>query len=160
MLCRIVSVGRIKEAHYRQALAEYVKRLAFYMPCEMREDLEEKYPDKGNSARIQGCLDKEGRKILDLVGSDYLLLLDVKGREIGSEQLAGRIESWNQSGIKRLNVVIGGAYGVSDAVKNRADEIISLSPMTFPHQMAVVIVAEQLYRAQTIIHGGKYHHGA
>lgn len=160
MLCRIISVGKIKEAHYRQGLAEYTRRLAFYTPFELREDLEEKYPDKGNSSRIQGCLDKEGKKILDIVGDDYLLLLDIKGREISSEQLAARLEAWNQSGIKRLNIVIGGAYGVSAAVKNRANETISLSPMTFPHQMAVLIVAEQLYRAQTIINGGKYHHGA
>lgn len=159
MLCRLVSVGKIKDAYYRQGLDDYARRLAYYTPFELRDNLEEKYPDKPDPTRIQFCLEREGKKILDIAGADYLLLLDVRGRELSSEQLAARLEYWNQSGVKRLNVVVGGAFGVSDAVKGRANETISLSPMTFPHQMAVLIIIEQLYRAQTIIHGGKYHHG-
>lgn len=158
MLCRIISVGRIKESFYRQGLEEYSRRLAFYTPFELRDNLEEKYPDRADAGRIQACLEREGQKILDIVGADYLLLLDVRGPMLSSEGLASRVEAWSMSGIKRLNLVVGGAYGVSPSVRQRADESLSLSPMTFPHQMAVLIAAEQLYRAYTIVRGGKYHH--
>ncbi len=159
MLYRLISVGKIKENFYRQGVEEYAKRLTLYTPFELRDGLEEKYPEKASPARIQTCVEKEGKRIIDIVGSDYLLLLDVKGRMLSSEELAVRQAGWNQKGVKRLNIVVGGAYGVSAGVRERADETISLSLMTFPHQMAVLIIVEQFYRAQSIIHGGKYHHG-
>lgn len=158
MKYRIISVGRIKEPFYAEGIKEYIKRLTSYISIEWVEGLEEKVSPKAKEAEIQKVLEKEGEKILNLLGEqDFVVVLDVKGKQMTSEELADFIEDINLSGKSRISFVIGGANGLSSRVKKRADCLWSFSLLTFPHQMAALILAEQLYRAFKIIKGEPYH---
>ncbi|SHH21263.1 23S rRNA (pseudouridine1915-N3)-methyltransferase [Thermosyntropha lipolytica DSM 11003] len=158
MKYRIISVGKIKEAFYIDGIREYRKRLAPYASLELVEGLEEKISPQARKAEIARALEKEGDKILALLGDrDLLVVLDIKGQQMTSEEVAYFIEKMNLSGKSRINFVIGGANGISSRVKKRADYLWSFSPLTFPHQMAVLILTEQLYRAFKIIKGEPYH---
>lgn len=95
---------------------------------------------------------------MGLVGDQELMVVfDGQGQRLSSEDLAGCLQEWNHSGLKRVNLVIGGSHGLAEAVKKRADRTISFSPMTFPHQMAVLILSEQIYRGFKILKGEPYH---
>jgi 23S rRNA (pseudouridine1915-N3)-methyltransferase len=155
---RIISVGKIREKFYAQGVAEYLKRLQPYSSMELVEGLEEKVPLRVGTKEILKIIDKEGERILSLVGENELLIaLDIQGMMATSEELAQCIQEWNMSGVSRVNLVIGGSHGLADAVKRRADRTLSFSKMTFPHQMAVLILVEQIYRAFRIIRGEPYH---
>lgn len=105
------------------------------------------------------AMEDEGRQILKkLKDTDCICLLDEKGERYDSIRFAGHMQKIFNSGVKRIVFVIGGAYGFSEELKAKADSAISLSPMTFSHQLVRVVFAEQLYRALNIMHGGKYHH--
>jgi len=158
MKYRIISVGKIREPFYQDGIKEYIKRLTSYTSIELVDGLEEKTNPRAGAKEIEKILQKEGEKILGLLGKDELLIIfDIAGKRVDSEQLAGYIEEWNNSGKNRVNLVIGGSHGLSDQVKKRSDRSISFSPMTFPHQMAVLILSEQIYRGFKITKGEKYH---
>ncbi len=158
MKFRIISVGKIREPFYQEGIKEYTKRLTPYTSIELVEGLEEKTNPRAGEKEIEKILQKEGEKILGLLGKDEILVIfDIAGKPLGSEQLAQYINYWNNSGKNRINLVIGGSHGLSDQVKKRADQSISFSSMTFPHQMAVLILSEQLYRGFKILKGEKYH---
>lgn len=158
MKYRIISVGKIREPFYLEGVKEYIKRLTPYCSLELVEGLEEKLNPKAKEAEIEKALEKEAEKILNLLGDkEFLIVLDVKGKQMTSEELACFIESTNLSGKSRISFVIGGANGLSPRVKKRADFLWSFSSLTFPHQMAVLILTEQLYRAFKIIKGEPYH---
>lgn len=158
MKFRIISVGKIREPFYQEGIKEYTKRLTPYTSIELVEGLEEKTNPRAGEKEIEKILQKEGEKILGLLGKDEILVIfDLAGKPLDSEQLAQYISYWNNSGKNRINLVIGGSHGLSDQVKKRADQVISFSSMTFPHQMAVLILSEQLYRGFKILKGEKYH---
>ena len=158
MKYRIISVGKIREKFYADGVNEYIKRLAPHINLELVEGLEEKIDPRAGAKDIERALQKEGERILSLIGDKEVLVdLDVQGKLLSSEDLAGYMEQWNLSGLYRTNVVIGSAYGLAETVKKRADHIISLSKMTFPHQMAVLILTEQIYRGVKILKGEPYH---
>ncbi|HOQ09387.1 MAG TPA: 23S rRNA (pseudouridine(1915)-N(3))-methyltransferase RlmH [Syntrophomonadaceae bacterium] len=158
MKYRIISVGKIREPFFLDGINEYLKRLRPYTSIELVDGLEEKTNPKASEKEIQRVLDKEGERVLALVSPDELLVaLDSQGRQLSSEQFAAYIDKWNASGLARVNLVVGGSHGLSPAVKERADFILSFSPMTFLHQMAVLILTEQIYRAFKIIRGEPYH---
>lgn len=158
MKYRIISVGKIREPFYRDGIKEYIKRLGAYTSIEIADGLEEKLNPRAGDKEIQKILQKEGEKILNLIGNDEILVvLDIQGKKLSSEELSEYIDDWNLSGKNRVNLVIGGSYGVSDEVKRKADSKISFSPMTFPHQMAVMILTEQIYRGFKILKGEPYH---
>jgi 23S rRNA (pseudouridine1915-N3)-methyltransferase len=158
MRYRIISVGKIKEAFYQAGIKEYTKRLSSYAGIELLEGLEEKTNPRAGAKEIEKILQKEGEKILGLLGKDELLVVfDISGQQVNSIQLADCIDNWNHSGKNRVNLVIGGSHGLSAQVKKRAHHSISFSSLTFPHQMAVLILVEQLYRGFKIIKGEKYH---
>ena len=147
----VVAVGGIKESFYREAIAEYVKRLGKWAKVEIAEAEEASRvedPAQKREAEADGILRRvKGR----------MILLDVKGKHVTSEGLAQLISNYTLSGDSELTFVIGGSNGVADAVKRRADEILSFGAVTLPHQLFRVVLLEQLYRAETIINGAAYH---
>lgn len=158
MKYRIISVGRIREKFYQEGIKEYLKRLTAYTAVEILDGLEEKISPRASEKDIARAVQKEGDRILSLLGDNEILVaLDPQGEAVNSEQWAALIQELNLLAKKRLNLVIGGAQGLSPEVKKRADRTISLSPLTFPHQMAVLILTEQLYRGFKILKGEPYH---
>ena len=151
----IYTVGKIKEKFYRQAIEEYEKRLRKYVGYEMKV-----LPDVKNTKHMSETLQKEKEGLLLLeqfLPTDYVILLDERGKQYGSGEFSAFLAQKMLNGIKRLVFVIGGPYGFSEAVYRKADELLSLSKMTFSHQMVRMIFAEQIYRVQTIIAHHPYH---
>lgn len=143
-----VWVGKTKDKNYLALQNEYLQRLSHFVKCEIVE-VKDSAPHETNKV--------DGKRILEKVNqSSFVCLLDVAGRSFSSQQLAIEIEKWQNSGSKEVTFVIGGADGVSPAVAHRADLRVSLSFLTFTHEMARVIILEQLYRAYTIIKGFPY----
>lgn len=149
-------VGATDKNYLREGMEEYQKRLIHYLPFEIRV-----IADIKNSRHLSEDQQKEreGKLLLEQVSAgDELVLLDVEGIELSSPGLAGWVEKKMLSGVRQLIFAVGGAYGFSGAVYKRADAKISLSKLTFPHQLVRLLFVEQLYRAMTIIKGEPYHH--
>ena len=158
MKITIVCVGKIKEKFYRDAVEEYKKRLGRYCKMQIVEVADEKTPDKASEALENQIKEKEGNRILSHISdSDYVIALAINGKERDSVELAEHIRSLGLHGKSSLAFVIGGSLGLSEEVLKRADEKLSFSKMTFPHQLMRVILAEQIYRSYRIIHGEPYH---
>jgi 23S rRNA (pseudouridine1915-N3)-methyltransferase len=151
MLLRLIWVGKTKNEHLRALVNDYLGRLGRFVRCEVTELRE-------SSARTEReGIEEEGKRIIGALRSGALvILLDVEGRQWSSIELAGEIEKWQTGGKKEVAFVIGGHNGVSKDVAERADLRWSLSRMTLTHEMARVVMAEQLYRAYTIIQGLPY----
>lgn len=158
MKIRIVAVGKLKEKYLREGVAEYEKRLAPFASVEIRETREEYMAENPSEAQRQQTLAKEGERLLRLVPErSFLIVLDVKGKLLSSEALAKELALLALQGQSDLTFLIGGAFGLSPAVRERADLRISFSPMTFTHQMVRLLLYEQIYRAFKINRGEKYH---
>ncbi|MFV0637141.1 23S rRNA (pseudouridine(1915)-N(3))-methyltransferase RlmH [Mitsuokella sp.] len=158
MKITIVCAGKIKEKYLNAGIAEFLKRLKPFAQVEIREIHEEKMPDEPSAAEKEQVLKREGEKLLKLVPSgSYLFVLDVYGELKSSEKLAAEINELGLRGRSSLTFLIGGAFGLSEEVRTRADERISFSPMTFTHQMVRLLLVEQIYRAFKINRGEKYH---
>lgn len=153
----IICVGSLKEKFFTDAVNEYKKRLSRYCKFNIIELTEEKITDQETQAQIEKTLSKEGEKILSKIGkSDYVVAMCIEGKNISSEELSKKIEEISLScGI--VDFVIGGSWGLSENVKKRADFKLSVSKMTFPHQLFRVMLSEQIYRAFTISANAKYH---
>ena len=134
------------------------KRLGRYCKMQIVEVADEKTPDKASEALENQIKEKEGNRILSHISdSDYVIALAINGKERDSVELAEHIRSLGLHGKSSLAFVIGGSLGLSEEVLKRADEKLSFSKMTFPHQLMRVILAEQIYRSYRIIHGEPYH---
>ena len=158
MKITIVCAGKIKEKYLSAGIAEFLKRLKPYAQDEIREIHEEKMPEDPSPAEKEQTLKREGEKLLQLVpDGSYLYVLDVYGKLKSSEQLAKEIADLGLRGRSSITFLIGGAFGLSEEVRARADERISFSPMTFTHQMVRLLLVEQIYRAFKINRGEKYH---
>ena len=158
MKIRIVAVGKLKEKYLREGVAEYERRLAPFASVELLETREEYMAENPSEAQRQQTLAKEGERLLRLVPErSFLIVLDVKGKLLSSEALAKELASLALQGQSDLTFLIGGAFGLSPAVRERADLRISFSPMTFTHQMVRLLLYEQIYRAFKINRGEKYH---
>ena len=156
MEIKLITVGKTDVQWVREGLELYASRLKHYIPFSVVEIPELKKVSALTQAQNK---EKEGELILKLTGpQDLLVLLDEHGHEFRSLEFADHLQKLLSRGAKSLVFVIGGAYGFSDAVYNRSFERISLSRMTFSHQMVRTIFAEQLYRAFTILKGEPYHH--
>ena len=155
----IICIGKIKEKYFTDAIAEYSKRLSAFCKFAVVELPEEKIrSNTPNAAQIDEVLCAEGKRILQKIGaSDYVAALCIEGKLLSSEELSQTLDSVAVIGKSTVNFIIGGSYGLSNEVKSRADLRLSMSRMTFPHQMARVILSEQIYRAFEISSGGKYH---
>ncbi len=153
----LITLGRLKEAYLREAAAEYTKRLQSLCRMEVIELSPAPLPDRPSAAQIDAALEAEARKIEEkLPPGAKLIPLCIEGKLLSSEDFSARLESAGMEG-GSIAFVIGSSYGLSDRIKRRADLRLSLSPMTFPHQLARVLLLEQIYRGLKILAGGTYH---
>ena len=151
-------VGKIKETYYTEAVKEYAKRLGRYCKLEIIELADEKTPDGASAAEETAILVREGERILKAVREDsYVIALAIEGKALDSVELSRRLEQLGVEGRSHLTFVIGGSLGLAPAVLKRADEALSFSRMTFPHQLMRVILLEQVYRSFRIMKGEPYH---
>ena len=158
MKITVIAVGKVKEKFFREAVAEYEKRLGRYCKLEIKEAADEKTPDGASKTQREQILLREGERILRFLPEDaYVVTLEIEGRKFTSEAFAGEIERLGVSGVGHIVFVIGGSLGLHNMIKRRADLAISFSDMTFPHQLMRVILLEQIYRAYRIINGEPYH---
>ena len=154
----VLCVGKLKERYWREAVAEYEKRLSAFCRLSIVEVEEERLPDNPSPADIQRTIEAEGARLLQRVpGGAAIFALCIEGKEIDSPALAATLDRLAVDGTSHTVFIIGGSWGLSDAVKRAARMRLSMSPMTFPHQLARVMLLEQLYRAGQISSGGKYH---
>lgn len=158
MKITIVCVGKIKEKFYRDALAEYAKRLSRYCSLSFVEVADEKTKEQASDTECALIKDREGERILKAIREDgYVIALAIDGKNLDSVELSEKMEQLALSGKSNVYFVIGGSLGLSDAVMKRADYKLSFSRMTFPHQMMRVILLEQIYRSFRIINHEPYH---
>lgn len=158
MHIEIITVGKIKEKYLTQGIEEYLKRLKPFCQLNIIELPEEKMPLNPSSAEKEIALVKEGERILRRINpSSRLFVLDVAGKLISSEDLADKFKHLALSGKSNITFIIGGAFGLSPQLRAAAHERISLSKMTFTHQMVRLIIIEQIYRAFKINRGEPYH---
>ena len=154
----IIVPGKLKEKYLRDAQAEYAKRLTAFCKLNIIEVSTESLPPEPSAAQIHAALEKEGERILAAVPKNAALYaLCIEGNERSSEAFSRELETRAVSGDSHIAFVIGSSHGLSDKVKQRAEQRLSMSPMTFPHQLARIMLLEQLYRAFQISSGGKYH---
>lgn len=155
----IICIGKIKEKYFTDAVAEYAKRLTAFCKFSVVELNEERIrSNTPNEAQIAEVIEAEGKRILQKIGaSDYVAAMCIEGKLLSSEELSETLDKAALSGKSTVDFIIGGSYGLSDEVKRRADLRLSMSKMTFPHQLARVILSEQIYRAFEISTNGKYH---
>ena len=152
----LLTIGNTDERYMKEGIDDYIKRLAFYIPFETKV-----IPDLKNRSTLSAELqrEKEGQQILkQVMPGDFLILLDEHGTEFTSVKLSKWLEKKMLCGIRQLVFVIGGPYGFSKLVYQRSDFMISLSQLTFSHQMVRMVFVEQVYRAMTIIKNEPYHH--
>ena len=153
-----LTIGKIKEKWMRQGIDEYLKRLSPIAKVEILSPDEEKMPENPSPALKEKVMEKEGEKLLKyLKDEDFLILLDLKGKPVTSEELADILRKKMVSGTSHFFFMIGGPYGNGENIRKRANLKISISAMTFTHQMARLILAEQVYRAMKIIRHEPYH---
>ncbi len=154
----IVTVGKLKEKYLKMGIEEFVKRLGPYAKVNLVEVADEKAPESLSDANMDIVKKKEAERILAKIGADvYVIALAIEGKMKTSEELAEDLESLMTYGRSKVAFVIGGSLGLHDSVMERADEYLSFSKMTFPHQMMKLILLEQVYRAFRIMKGEPYH---
>ena len=158
MKITILSVGKSKEKYWNDAIAEYAKRLSRYCKLELVEVADEKTPDGASEKLEEQIKRKEGQRVLDKIPADaYVLALAIEGKMPDSVGLSRKLERLGIEGKSHIVFVIGGSLGLAKEVLDRADEKISFSAMTFPHQLMRVILLEQIYRSYRIMNGEPYH---
>ncbi len=152
----LLTIGKTSESYLLEGIAKYVRRLNHYVKFDVFEISNIK---KAKNFSKTELMKKEGKLILKYLDlTDYLILLDGKGKDFNSSQFAKHLQSWMFSGKKRLVFAVGGSYGFSQEIYSRSNEILSLSKMTFSHQMIRLFFVEQLYRGYTILNNEPYHH--
>lgn len=160
MNIEIICTGKLKEKYWVDACSEYSKRLGRFCKLTITELAECRLPDKAGPAEEQQVIETESKAVLkrlESLGQSYVIALDVKGKMLGSEQLAEKIADITLAGKSRIVLIIGGSLGLSKELLSKADFRLSFSPMTFPHQMMRVILLEQIYRAYKINSNESYH---
>jgi 23S rRNA (pseudouridine1915-N3)-methyltransferase len=154
----IITVGKLKEKYLKQGIEEYTKRLSSYSKIEMIEVPDEKAPEVLSEAEMIQVKEKEGERILAKVPADaHVIALAIEGKQKSSEELAETLDKLATYGKSKVAFIIGGSLGLSSQVLKRADDKLSFSKMTFPHQLMRLILVEQVYRAFRINRGEPYH---
>ena len=154
MRLEFLFLGKTKESYLAAGIEDYAGRLKRYLPVEIRI-IKEKKANKGEPEKLQ--IEKESKTLLQNVQGSFLVCLDRTGKQLDSLELAAQLDRWQMQGQKKISFVIGGPLGLSPAILKKADLVLSFSPMTFTHEMARLLLLEQLYRACTIKAGEKYH---
>lgn len=153
---RIITVGKLKEKYLRDACDEYLKRLRRFGKVSVIEIDEYRLPENPSEKEIGKALDAEGDVIAKNL-SGYIIPMCIEGKQLSSTELADKMEKLPSLGQSCISFVIGSSFGLSDKIKNRGDLKLSMSKMTFPHQLARIMLLEQVYRGFQINGGGKYH---
>ena len=158
MKITVLTVGKIKEKYLRDAIAEYSKRLSRYAKLEIIEVADEKTPDNASETVETNIKNKEAERLLKYIRDDaYLITLEIKGKQLTSEELAQKIDTLGVQGTSHIIFAIGGSLGLGEEVLKRSNYALSFSKMTFPHQLMRVILLEQIYRSYRIISHEPYH---
>lgn len=158
MNIKIIGVGKVKEKYFKAGIAEYAKRMERYAKFEIVEVPDEKAPETLSKAEMDAVMAKEGERILAKIKDrEYVYALAIKGKERSSEEFAKEINQLATYGHSDITFVIGGSLGLSPAVLKRANTQISFGRFTLPHKLMRLVLAEQIYRAFTIINGLPYH---
>ncbi|HEY4565998.1 23S rRNA (pseudouridine(1915)-N(3))-methyltransferase RlmH [Planococcaceae bacterium Storch 2/2-2] len=154
----IASVGKVKEKYLKLGIAEFEKRLRPYAKVSIVEVADEKAPEQLSPVEMERVKEKEAERLLAKIGAtEHVIALDLGGQMMTSEQLAERLDSLATYGKSKVTFVIGGSLGLHERMLQRADESLSFSKMTFPHQLMKLILLEQVYRAFRINHNEPYH---
>ena len=162
MNINFIAMGKLKESWYREACAEYMKRLGAYISPKVIEPSPVDLPQKPSQAQIDAALRQEAAKIREQIKpGSFTVAMCIEGKTISSEQkFDGRIvklETAAGQGFSTVNFLVGSSFGLDEELKKQADLRLSMSPMTFPHSLARVMLMEQVYRAYSILNNGKYH---
>ncbi|MDO4304833.1 MAG: 23S rRNA (pseudouridine(1915)-N(3))-methyltransferase RlmH [Bacillota bacterium] len=158
MKITLICVGKIKEDFYKRAVSEFEKRLSRYCRLEIIEVQDEKTPDHASPAEEEQIKEKEAARILKHLKEDaYIFTLEIEGKQPDSVSFARKINELGVQGKSHIQFVIGGSLGLHQSVSKAADEAVSFSKMTFPHQLMRVILLEQIYRGYRISMGEPYH---
>ena len=158
LFVHVIAVGKLKEKYWNSAVAEYEKRLKSFCKFQITEVEEEKILNIPNDSQINHILNKEGSRIMKYVGKNaYVIALCIEGKLFSSTETAELFSKIAVEGYSEADIIIGGSWGISEDVKKTADLRLSMSKMTFPHQLARVMLCEQIYRCFQINSGGKYH---
>ncbi|GKU83856.1 23S rRNA (pseudouridine(1915)-N(3))-methyltransferase RlmH [Niallia sp. NCCP-28] len=154
----IITVGKLKEKYLKQGIDEYTKRLSSYSKIEIIEVSDEKAPEILSNAEMEQVKNKEGERILAKISQDaHVIALAIEGKQKSSEELADTLDKLATYGKSKVAFIIGGSLGLSNDVLKRADDKLSFSKMTFPHQLMRLVLVEQVYRAFRINRGEPYH---
>ena len=158
MQIQIISVGKLKEKYLKDAVLEYAKRLSRFCRIDILEAAEEKVPENLSSQEEDQARKREAEKIRSLLSKNtFTIVLDLKGEQPGSQQLAQKLSAWMLQGKSHITFIIGGSIGLDRQLVKEAGYSLCLSNMTFPHQLARVILLEQIYRCFKIINNETYH---
>ena len=158
MNIKIVAVGKVKEKYIQLGIEEFSKRLRGYAKFEMIEVVDEKAPETLSLLEGKQVRDREGERILSKIAADeYVIALAIEGQSYSSEHFAKKLDKLTIYGKSKITFVIGGSLGLSETVYTRANMLLSFSPMTFPHQLMLLILMEQIYRSFRIIRKEPYH---
>ncbi len=154
----IIAIGKLKEQYLRDASSEYLKRLSSFCKMTVTELEPERLPDSPNASQIDACLNNEATKIISTIPNGaYVIPMCIEGKQIDSVELSTKLQDIALAGDSTICFIIGGSYGLADKVKQKANFKLSMSKMTFPHQLARIMLLEQIYRAFKICQGGTYH---
>lgn len=156
MNLNFIAMGRLKKGWYSEACAEYLKRLGAYAKVTVKEPEPVPLPQEPSPAQIAQALDKEARVIRENMAG-FSVALCVEGKQLSSEKLASKFGELGNSGFSTVSFIIGSSFGLSESLKAECDLRLSMSEMTFPHELARVMLLEQVYRAFSIINNSRYH---
>lgn len=158
MKITIIAIGKLKESYLKGAQAEYLKRLSAYAKTNIIELKDERLEVSSGTALQTQALEAEGKRILKAIPDNtFVIVLDLKGVALTSEDLAAKIDACAASGNSHFTFIVGGSIGLAETVKARADLSLSFSKLTFPHQLFRIMLLEQIYRSFKIIRGETYH---
>lgn len=154
---KLIVIGKLKEKYLTEGCEEYIKRLGAYCKIQVIELAPAKLPENPSAGQIDAALEDEAKRILEKAEGSYLVSMCIEGGQLSSEELSAKISALTVGSVSSIAFVIGGSHGLAEQVKGRSGLRLSMSKMTFPHQLARMMLLEQLYRAFSIASGGKYH---
>ena len=154
----VLCVGKMREKHFISAFSEYEKRLGAFCRFELQEIAEQRLPDRPAPKEIESALEREAQELLRRIPKGAAVVaMCVEGKQLSSPDFAAYLSRLQNSGTSHVCFLVGGSFGLHERVKQAASLRLSMSEMTFPHHLARVMLAEQIYRAFTILHGSQYH---
>lgn len=157
MNVNFIAMGKLKEGYFREACAEYLKRLSAFAKVTVKEPAPAELPQDPSRAQIEQALEREAELIRAAAKGSYKIALCIEGRELSSGELAKKLNDLGTNGVSAVSFIVGSSFGLSESLKRECEFKLSMSPMTFPHSLARVMLFEQVYRAFAINNNSKYH---